>query len=215
MQENFVNIIKICIEKIKDELLLFSVFVIIVSTSFPEFKIVIFILYLVAVISYTIINGIKVYQTKDNNKFLENFKNYLKNNGVWEKRMIENTEVYFYKNDNNYKIKQADERNQDWTARESWMVNFPDSSIFEYKVFLKYGESQIAEFSFLYCDGCRYFIPIPKKKCIKQGDDWHCLEFEYYWEKESIEYNTGEIIGRFYHYTNLEEVAKFCGIKII
>ena len=39
--------------------------------------------------------------------------------------------------------------------------------------------------------------------------------FEYYWVKNSIEYQVGEVIGDFYRSENLAMVAKFCGIKIL
>lgn len=208
------SLIKICIEKIKDELLLFSVIAILVIVSFPIAKTFVLVVYIIGVILYSIMTYIKLLGHENSPKFLDNFEIFLKTKGNWEKRQVDKSEVYFYKNNNNYKIETSNEIEKEWTARESWMENFPDPHISEWKVYLKYGESKIAEFSFLSCDGGRYFLPIPEKRCLEKGDDYRCLKFEYFWNKNSIEYKLGEVIGDFYRGKNLKETAKFCDIKI-
>lgn len=209
------NLIKICVEKIQNEALLFAVIAILVIVSFPETRVYIFVIYAVAILLYSVITIIGLYRFKSANKFLENFEKFLKDKSNWEKREIDDSEIYFYKEDNNYQIKNSNDYRREWTARESWMEHFPDHTITERKVYLEHGTNKIAEFSFLLCDGCRYFIPIPKKKCIKIGENYSCLKFEYYWINNSIEYNLGEVIGSFYDEKDLEQTAKFCGIKVL
>lgn len=213
-----IEIIKLTLQKVKDETLVFAVFTILVIVRFPQWRSWIFILFMIVIISYTFLKYAKIISKhriqKSNNKFLDNFSNFLKNPEQWEKRQINNSEIYFYKEDNNYRIEQAEEPTKDWSARESWMEVFPDQSITEYCVHLKYNESRIAEFTFLSCDGSRYFIPIPEKRCLKKGDSWKCLEWGYFWKRDSVEFNLGAIIGSFYHYSSLDEVADFCHITI-
>jgi hypothetical protein len=203
------------LQKIKNELLIFAVFSILIITTFPSLKIWIFLIYIIGIILYTIIKVSSVYNKKSNNRFLDNFNEFLVNSDNWEKRQIDHFEVYFYKENNNYQIKKADTPGEKWSARESWMEKFPDPSIIEYSVYLKHGESLIASYRFLSCDGGRYFIPLPQKKCLKEDTSKiECLEWEYFWDEKSIDFKLGKIIGDFYRCDSLEEVANFCNIKI-
>lgn len=215
MNSNILELIKISLSKIKEESLHFSVVAILLIITFPNNKFYILGVYLFGLIIYTIINVLKLKNLKVNNRFLENFESHLSTKEDWESRIVDDLEVYFYVNDNNYKIEQSPEMVKEWTARESWMENFPDSSIVEYKVYLKHGESKIKEFTFLSCDGGRYFIPLPKKKLIDSGDENRRPEYEYSWDIHSTEYKVGQIIGSFYREENLEQVARFCGIRLL
>ena len=215
MVKGIFEIIKICVQKIKNELLLFSVITILIIVSFPSIKTYIFVIYIVTVILYTtvvIVKSLKI--RKNSNRFLDNFNVFLENKDCWERREMNDKHVYFYREDNNYKIEESDKSYERWTARESWMENFPDPSIAQYKVYLKYGESRISEFDFLYCDGSRYFIPTPQKRCLRRAGVAHCLEFGYFWIRDSIEYKLGEVVGDFYRGESLEDVAHFCNIEI-
>ena len=209
------KIIQLCVEKIKDETLLFSVIAILLAVTFPSERISIFILYLIALIAYAVITSIRLSKHQTDNRFLYNFDQFLKNTTDWERRTIDDSEVYFYTRDNNYKIIQGEASVRDWEPRiEPWMNNFPDAYVSEWRVYLKHGENVIAEYTFMSCDGARYFIPLPKKRCAEPGDNYRCNRFEYIWNRGSVEYKIAEVIGRFYRYENLEEVARFCGITI-
>lgn len=213
--DNITQYIKLCIESIKDELLLFSVVAILFIVSFPEVKILVFIIYGIAVTLYAVLTSIRLSSHKFDNRFLKNFETFLENREGWEKRTINHSVVYFYTEDNSYQIVQGDEHVREWGSKiEPWMVNFPDASVFEYKVYLKHDETIISEYSFMSCDGGRYFIPLPKKRCAEPGENFICNRFEYIWHRGSIEYKIGAVFGHFYHYENLEEVARFCDIVV-
>lgn len=210
---DLLKIAKICVEKIKDEFLLFSVVALVIMVAFPDARFPIFVVYGTAVTMYVIITMIRIRGQKSDNKFLQNVEQYLGNPEDWEMRMIGNSEIYFYVEDNNYKIVQGDSSLRDWEPRiEPWMNNFPDAHVSEWSVYIKHGENIIAEYMFMSCDGARYFIPIPKKRCAEPGEGYTCNRFEYFWHRNSIEYKVAGVIGRFYNCENLEEVARFCGI---
>lgn len=212
---NISKIIQLCVERIKDEILLFSVIAILLAVTFPSERIAIFTLYLIAVLAYITVTTIRLSKHQTDNRFLYNFDRFLQERTDWERRIIDDSEVYFYTRDNNYKIVQGDTSIRDWEPRiEPWMNNFPDAYVSEWRVYLKYGENIIAEYSFVSCDGARYFIPLPKKRCAEPGENFRCSRFEYIWNRGSTEYKIAEVIGRFYRYETMEEVARFCGIVI-
>jgi hypothetical protein len=135
------EIIKLCVQRIKDEALLFTVVAILLIVSFPDLNIVIFIIYVIGIIVYAVITGIRISNHKTDNRFLSNANKFLDDQLHWETRTINNSDVYFYSNDNNYKIVQSDNSIKDWEPGiESWMRNFPDSYVSEWQVYLKYGE---------------------------------------------------------------------------
>jgi|GEM_PF-2687485 len=212
---DLLKIIKICVEKIKDDFLLFSVVALVLMVAFPDSRFSIFTIYGIAVLIYVIIIMIRTRGQKSNNRFLQNVEHYLTRPEDWEMRMIGDSEVYFYTEDNNYKVVQGDTSLRNWEPRiETWMNNFPDAYVSEWNVYIKHGENVIAEYKFLSCDGARYFIPIPKKRCAEPGEGHTCNRFEYFWHRNSIEYKVGGVIGRFYNCESLEEVARFCRIII-
>ncbi|MCB9815839.1 hypothetical protein H6786_00450 [Candidatus Nomurabacteria bacterium] len=209
------KIVHKCVDKIKDDFLLFSVATLVLMVAFPEAKMTTFIVYGTAVLIYVVVTLIKSRKQETNNRFLQNVDDFLNDPASWERRTIDHSDVYFYSRDNNYKIVTGDESIREWEPNiEPWMQNFPDPHVSEYNVYLKHGENTIAEYKFVYCDGARYFMPLPKKRCAEPGDDFRCNRFEYIWNRNSIEYKIGTVIGDFYRYENLEEVARFCGIVI-
>jgi hypothetical protein len=212
---NIFTLLKISIRKIKDEILLFAVFTILLSVSFSEHRVSIFLFFCTATSFYLVKTLIQSKQQTKDNKHFENFAKFLKIRSYWEKRMIDNWPVYFYSLDNNYKIEQSQDSHKTWTATEPWMDIFPDQRVSEYKVYLKYSDSKIKELIFVSCDGGRYFIPLPNKRLFEERINKDNAKFEYYWVKSSVEYLVGEVIGEFYRQNNMQEVAKICKIKIL
>lgn len=208
-----IDIVKSSIEKIKDELLLFAICSILISVTFPQYRLSIFLLFCLASISYLLKIFLKSKKSYQNNNHLKNFSKFILSKKKWDKRLIDDFPIYYYSKNNNYRIEQAQDTNKTWSATENWMKVFPDKSIFEYKVYLKYGETKIKELLFVSCDGARYFIPLPERKVIQS--DEKSFKSEFYWVKDSIEYHVGEIIGTFYRFNNLEQVADFCKVKIV
>lgn len=213
-EENFISLLKTCIERIKDELLLFAVLCILLIVSFEQYKLPVFGLFCFGTIAYLVKIFIQTKQSVADNRHFDNFAKYLNNKSKWSKRQIDNDDIYFYQDDNEYKIERAQDSHKTWTATESWMTKFPDSHISEYRVYLKHAETKIYEAVFVSCDGGRYFLPLPRKRLLDQSSKSKPT-FEYYWIKNSIEYQLGEIIGEYYRQDSIEEVAKFCEIRIL
>lgn len=214
INDNFFSLIKYCLGRVKDELLYFGVLAILLMVQFVEHKTIIFTVFLISIILYLVKIYFQSKQSIKNNRHLENFAKYLNNKSLWDKRHIDHNDIFFYRNDNEYKIESAQDAHKTWTTKESWMEIFPDPHILEYRVYLKYGETKIYEMLFVSCDGGRYFIPLPSKRLLNPYSSKKPI-FEYYWVKNSLEYQVGEIIGEFYYQNNLDEVATFCKIKIV
>lgn len=213
LQEGLLSLLSDIVKRIKDELLLFAVFAILLILIFEDQKVYIFILFCLGSIAYLVKRYLNIRDTKVNNRHFENFAKFAKNKSDWEKRAIDEQNIYFYKEDNNYKIEQDYDSRNVWERREPWMSKFPDGHVTQYKVYLKYGETKIGELQFVSCDGARYFIPLPERRFPNQdtGDS----HIEYYWVKNSLYYQVGEIVGDLYREIDLAGVAKFCGIEIL
>lgn len=213
IQHDLFSLLSDVVKRIKDELLLFAVFAILLILIFESHKLLIFSFFCIASIGYLVKRYLEIKNHKGSNKHFENFALFTKDKDQWEKRTIDEQTIYFYREDNNYKIEQDYNSRSVWERREPWMSKFPDGHISQYRVYLKYGETKIAELQFLSCDGARYFIPLPERRFPDEGSSSDNIE--YYWVKNSLYFQVGEIIGDFYRQEDLASVAGFCGIEIL
>ena len=76
------------------------------------------------------------------------------------------------------------------------------------KVYLSINGNKIKQFIFVAVDGGRIFVPLTK--FINNGNGIR----KYYWEKNSLDFKIGKIIGEFYIYNSIEEIAKRSKIEI-
>lgn len=213
IQHDLFSLLSDVVKRIKDELLLFAVFAILLILIFESHKLLIFSFFCIASIGYLVKRYLEIKNHKVSNKHFENFALFTKDKDQWEKRTIDEQTIYFYREDNSYKIEQDYNSRSVWERREPWMSKFPDGHISQYRVYLKYGETKIAELQFLSCDGARYFIPLPEQRFPDDSSSNNSIE--YYWVKNSLYYQVGEIIGDFYRQDDLASVAEFCGIEIL
>jgi len=123
----------------------------------------------------------------------------------WSKEFIENKEVWICDDDNAFQI-EVDDKSEEFTGE--WTKVFPDSNgSGKHKVFLSINGTRIKSHIFVWADGGRILVPLPR---IESKDD----EITYYWERNSLDFKIGKIIGNFYIHKNMEDVAKMAKIEI-
>jgi len=155
-----------------------------------------------------IIAGTKLQTTvyKNNQKEgLKRFEKYL-GGSKWREELIDGKEIWVCESNNLYQIEIGDkvrDFSEEWTKvypgeLESWL----------HYATLKVKGVAIKQIPFISCDGGRINVPMPEKK-VK--DDKRI----FYWDKKSLEYKVGKIVGSFYIYENLEGVAEMSKIKIV
>ena len=124
----------------------------------------------------------------------------------WVHEFFGNREVWISEVDNMFQM-EVGEMDEDFD--ESWTQRFPDREhTFTFPVTLKVQGVEIKQLTFVFCDGGRILVPMPKTKMV--GEKRH---FQY--NSNSLEYKVGQIIGRFYIYKTLYGVAAQAGIEII
>lgn len=145
------------------------------------------------------------YREEQEEKNIRNFERFVENE-EWKKEFIDNKEVWICQKDNTYQIEIGQEGRD---FKEEWTQVYPDKQHTTlYPVYLKIGGVQIKQISFIFLDGGRIFVPLPK--IITENDSRFFI-----WNRESLEYKIGKIIGYYYIYDSLEGVAKMSKIKII
>jgi hypothetical protein len=124
-------------------------------------------------------------------------------NHGWVREFIGNREVWISEVDSMFQIEVGD-RDRQFT--EEWTRRFPDEfGTSAYRVVLKVQGVEIKELTFVSCDGGRIFVPMPK--C---GNG----EGEFMYDRHSLDYKVGRIIGQFYIYESMDGVARRAGITI-
>jgi hypothetical protein len=133
------------------------------------------------------------------------FESLLKHS--WVREMIGDGEVWISEVDNLFQI-EVDRR--DGAFSEEWTRRFPDAGgSSAYPVFLKVQGVEIKQLVFISCDGGRIFVPRPA--ATPTGD----RQLSFSFERNSLEYRVGQIIGQFYIYNTLEGVAQMAGIAVL
>jgi Putative DNA-binding domain len=87
---------------------------------------------------------------------------------------------------------------------ESWSEQFPDKNASSFKVEIRYFETILSQETFVFCDGFRYKIPLPKidSSNSKRG---------FYIQKESLAYKIARI---FWQYYPINDALQIAGIKL-
>jgi len=137
-------------------------------------------------------------------KNIMTFEKYLASSR-WRKEMIGGTELWICEEDETYQIESKDDYEE---FSEEWTQVYPDQlGSGRHSINLKINGCPIKELYFIYCDGGRISVPLPQ---IEFSDN----KQEFYWDKKSIDYKIGKIIGHFYIYNSLEGVAQMSKIEI-
>ena len=95
-----------------------------------------------------------------------------------------------------------------------WSKGFPDPASDECLVDLNVSGATVKRLRFAQLDGDKYLVPVPEIAVLpSEGESSASLE--YYYDRNSIEFLVGKIIGYFDHGINLEEFARRQQIKIV
>jgi hypothetical protein len=127
-------------------------------------------------------------------------KCYLKKPDNWRRNILGGTQAdWQYKNHPEFKI-EIDDESKEWDITESWMTNYPDPSKSTKTVRLKVNGHVLIVEEFIQMDGCRYFVPLPKRKLNNDSEN----EYKYWYTL--IQVKIGKIVGNYY---NDETIDKF------
>src|SRR3990170_371905 len=137
------------------------------------------------------------HKKEEEEKNLKNFEKFIETE-EWQKEFINNKEIWICQKDNTYQIEHGE---NDREFKEDWTIGYPDKSSYCSSVYLKIGGVRIKELSFVSLDGGRIFVPVPE---IAQENDRRI----YLWNKNSLEYKIGKVIGTFYIYESLEGIGR-------
>ncbi len=96
----------------------------------------------------------------------------------------------------------------------SWSKGFPDPASDECLVDLNVSGATVKRLRFAQLDGNKYLVPVPEFR-VTSNEDGSPSPREYYYDRNSLEFLVGKIIGYFDHGINLEEFARRQQIKII
>jgi len=122
---------------------------------------------------------------------MQRFKKYLKNTNDWEKfNGIENhLSIYRYKKYPNFQIIINLDQEITKDFREEWMKKYPDDNHnFSVYVKLEANTMLLKKELFVFLDGCRYFVPVPKISITEKKDR------QFYYDEQQIQLY--KIIGK-------------------
>ena len=132
-----------------------------------------------------------------------NFERMLRTSN-WRKEHINHNEVWICEANNTFQIVPSDD---DRPFKEIWTTKFPDQNTSIFHINLTINGTIVKSLPFISGDGGRYTLPLPELAV----DDKNTPSF--YWSPNSVEVKVAEIIGNFYRYSSLKEVASFTGVE--
>jgi hypothetical protein len=144
----------------------------------------------------------------------ENTEDYFQamlSNGAWEDRHINGIKQWVCKNDNNLSIEECDDSEP---FVEPWTNRFADQRAFKSTVKLKRGSQVFKELIFVDMDSHRVTVPLPRV-LVPGGGAPGSSSPMYYWDRSSIEFKVGKIIGDYYIHDGIEDIARICGVDIL
>ncbi len=87
---------------------------------------------------------------------------------------------------------------------EPWTKRFPDKCGHRTDVQLKINDSTVEELPFIHLDGGRILVPMPRTT----GE-------AFFWERDSIEFKVGQVIGRYDFHESIERIAEISDISLL
>ncbi len=152
-------------------------------------------------------------EAKPNRSQLETIEDFIVEQS-WYEEYLDDNKVWICESDNLYQIHVRDDH-EDFS--ETWTKVYPDKlGSGKYSVDLLYNGTVIKRFTFVYCDGGRISVVLPKihvdKADLLKHDGVDRRVF--YWEKDSLGFKLMKLVGNFYIYETPENVAKKSKIEI-
>lgn len=133
-----------------------------------------------------------------------NFERMLRTS-KWRMEHIDHNEVWICQANNTFQIVPGKENRP---FKEIWTTKFPDQNTSMFHINLTINGIIVKSLPFISGDGGRYTLPLPELAVDNSKTP------TFYWSPNSVEVKVAEIIGNFYRYSSLKEVASFAGVEI-
>ena len=135
--------------------------------------------------------------------------------GQWSERELSgrhgNKTVWTSDEDQRYQIENTYEV-ESKNFSEPCIKGFPDPHRSSSWVELKVSGATIEQVLFVSLDGGRYFVPMPEQRVTENEDG--SIERNFFYDRSSLRYQLGNVIGRFYIKDSLVQFAIWKGIEI-
>ncbi len=140
-------------------------------------------------------------EKKDTLEFFE----YMLTQGTWRKEHIDKLATWICDQRSSLRVVIADALEP---FDEEWTQRYPDKLAQRCEVELQINGSTVKSLSFILLDGHRTIVPMPRR-IVGNGNPL------YFWDKESLEYKVGRIVGQYYIHESIEGIAKISDVTIL
>lgn len=123
----------------------------------------------------------------------------------WNCEEIDHDEVWVCESNNLFQFKRSGDRRD---FREKWTSVFPDQNGSMFHINLMINGTVVRSLPFVSGDGGRYTLPLPDVALIDN-------EQVFTWYLDEIDVLIAEIIGNYYHYGSIEQVANFTKVELL
>lgn len=145
------------------------------------------------------------YRRREDKKDTLDYFELMLTQGTWSKEFLNDRTTWICNQKITLKIVQGDAFEP---FDEEWTRPYPDKQAKRCEVELKVNESTIKSLTFIHLDGHRIVVPMPRR-IVGNGKPL------YFWEKDSLEYKVGKIIGEYYKHKTIEGIAKISDVTIV
>lgn len=144
-------------------------------------------------------------EAKDNWRRSKNYFEHMLAEAKWEQTYINDLVTWVCPRDVSLKIV-VPASTSDFV--EPWTERYADKRGRRSDVQLKVNDSTIEELPFIHLDGGRILVPMPRR-IVKEGVP------AFFWERDSIEFKTGQVIGYYYIHKSIDDIADSSDISIL
>lgn len=122
----------------------------------------------------------------------------------WKREDIGHDEVWVCESNSLFQFKRSEDRVE---FREKWTSVFPDQNGSRFHINLMINGTVVRSLPFVSGDGGRYTLPLPDLALVNE-------EQVFTWYKDEMDVLISEIIGNYYRYNSIEQVAKFTKVEL-
>ena len=144
-------------------------------------------------------------EAKENWRRSSNYFEHMLTASTWEQTYLNDLVTWTCPKDVTLKIVVPDSTDD---FIEPWTERYADKRGRRTDVQLRVNDSTIAELPFIHLDGGRILVPMPRRVVV---DGAHT----FFWERDSIEFKVGKVIGHYYIHDSIEGIAKISDISIL